>query len=284
MATLIACLLTGSVLFGQTPQGVLWKVSNTEGHYLYLAGSLPFSEPTDSLPSGYLKAYKTVDRIGFAFHPDSLLAEYQFLFMENGFYEADDHLEHHLDPKFFKKLEHRFSTLHKPLGHHPRMKPWLLALSFDQPEIEAAGFRIETLSDHFYRKAQMENKPLISLRPTSSFQLLMANLPEGDQLDYLKYRVRGSKKRVKDLPKIYAYWKTGKAERLAKHTHSFLKKFSPSLYETYITTKNRNWISELKEITVQEKSAFILFPVVHLVGENSIIALLEAEGFCVERL
>jgi uncharacterized protein YbaP (TraB family) len=59
----------------------------------------------------------------------------------------------------------------------------------------------------------------------------------------------------------------------------------PALYQSLVVERNRNWAEQLSAMaTGSNHSALVVVGTLHLVGDDSLVALLRKRGFTVSRL
>jgi len=58
----------------------------------------------------------------------------------------------------------------------------------------------------------------------------------------------------------------------------------PGLYESLVTKRNQSWVPALERMLADGRRHLVVVGALHLVGDDSVIELLEARGHDVERL
>ena len=82
-----------------------------------------------------------------------------------------------------------------------------------------------------------------------------------------------------DLPhKLLSAWSSGNVELLARLIDGRFDG-APALKSRLLIERNRRWIARIKEMIASDETHFVTVGVGHLVGEDSIVTLLRAEGF-----
>jgi len=258
----------------------LWEIKGEGKGKIYIAASLPvFHKDSFAIQEAYNKVLAEASCIGFERNPDSLRAEYQLLFMENGFFETDDHLEDNLSPKTFKKLDKRLTELNKPLGHHARMKPWLLALTLQKLEVQAAGYDEEGMDRYFYDQASKEGKSIFSLNSKKSLQKELAEMPLKKQETYLKRQLKKSVKNVGSYRKIGKAWNDGKLNQTGKYVRQLDRQFSKSAQ-----LETRELKPKIHELLKKEETLLLLLSPAYLSEKNSLLNQLKKDKTLMIRL
>lgn len=261
---------------------LIWKFKTEKNNLVYIAGSLAFSNEKSEIPTKFQKAFDQADWIIFDENPDKLKYEFQRLYVEKGFYPAEESLEQDISQEFYVELEKRMEELNIPLGHMPRGKAWLVAHSFSQAEISLAGFQNTTLKDYFLQQAQISDKKVCSLQQIVSVPHILSNLNLDQQIDFLKYRLEISELRTEQIPFLYEAWKKGDLKELNKLYHKENQDLPKQFEEIF--TKNTPDISELmKLIRSTDQNIFILMDSQHFLGEESVLESFEEFGVELER-
>lgn len=82
---------------------------------------------------------------------------------------------------------------------------------------------------------------------------------------------------------ILGAWASGDIDTVGESLNASLSK-TPEVMETAIHQRNRNWIPAIEDMLRTEKTYFIAVGAGHMAGDQSVIALLEAQGYEVRRL
>lgn len=169
-----------------------------------------------------------------------------------------------------------------PMMALDRMKPWLVAMTLMVPELQRAGFDpARGLDKHFYDKAKADKRPVKGLETVVDQLDRMNGLSMPVQVEMLKTYLDDAEAQVAALEAIVRSWRTGDVETLERVLLKELKE-SPEVYERMLVERNRNWIPA---ISACEAAAPCLVVVggAHLLGPDSVVALLAKAGFSVEQ-
>lgn len=78
---------------------------------------------------------------------------------------------------------------------------------------------------------------------------------------------------------LLSAWKKGNHKKLAQVISFGLKKHYPNLYKRIISERNRHWIKTIEKQKEKNHNVLIIVRAGHLVGEDSILELLKAQGY-----
>jgi len=175
-------------------------------------------------------------------------------------------------------------------GSVAQLRPWLVATMLAMAEYAAQGYRADLSVDaHLAELARASKVPVMALETPSSQMSLFARLSETEQLRFLEESVTliESGKQRAEVRQIVDAWRTADrrvfdeiADRAAKDTTlagKFVKK-------VLLDERNVGIADKLAALLKREDKAVAAIGVLHLVGTNSVPALLGARGLTVERV
>lgn len=164
-------------------------------------------------------------------------------------------------------------------------RPWYAALTISQGAIERAGFdaasgvdrRIEAL----FRARNIEPKGLETAEEQIS---VFAGMNPDQELRYLRETMEEYRNAPTELDRMVDQWASADIAGLEELFVSELKTSEPDLYAALLTNRNANWIAKIDGILAGKGVSFMAVGAGHLVGPDSVIALLNAKGIKTERL
>jgi uncharacterized protein YbaP (TraB family) len=77
-------------------------------------------------------------------------------------------------------------------------------------------------------------------------------------------------------------WARGDTAELEKLLLASMKS-SPELYKRMLVDRNANWVAGVETCIAQKTSCFVVVGAAHLVGEDSLVAMLQKKGYKVEQ-
>jgi uncharacterized protein YbaP (TraB family) len=109
-----------------------------------------------------------------------------------------------------------------------------------------------------------------------------ADMPIKDQLDSLKETLSDIEKDPGAFDRLAAAWADGDVRTLDEEAVEKLRREAPGAYRTLVVERNRRWADRIAQLLRDDKRIFIVVGVGHLVGPDSVPALLRARGIRVE--
>lgn len=127
------------------------------------------------------------------------------------------------------------------------------------------------------------DRPVRELEGLRGQLAIFDRLPEAGQRAMLAAIVRDSADTRKDPARLQRAWAAGDADTIEASTREgFLA--DPSLREALLTARNRRWATAIAPLLAQPARPLIAVGAAHLVGDEGLVSLLQAQGYTVQRL
>jgi uncharacterized protein len=164
------------------------------------------------------------------------------------------------------------------------VKPWLAALTVTQLRLMQMGFSPEFgIEVQLTGRATRDAKPISGLETTEEQLAVFAGLPDGEQAELLLQSLADAVSLEEDVALILSAWLAGDLERMERELLDSVRA-APSLYEAVVVERNRNWIEPIEALLARPGTHLVVVGALHLVGEDSVVAMLEARGHSLKRL
>lgn len=164
------------------------------------------------------------------------------------------------------------------------MKPWLASLTLSQLYLVKQGFEptqgVEAVLLQELRAKGARTESLETAEQQFSF---FDNLSEEIQIALLETSLEDLKNNPDRAQDMLNRWATGDTEALAALLNESLADY-PEAYDALLVARNRAWIPQLAELMANGDPVFAAVGAGHLVGPDSVVDLLKAEGYTVTRL
>lgn len=273
-------------LAAQAPaRNFLWKVTAAEGPPSYLMGSLhvltagyyPLSAPIEAAfaASRILITEADIDQIN---DPSVLMR-----LLGKALLPENQTLDHVIAPALYKRVMAQAEGAGLPAAALQRMKPWMAAMALTAPALRAAGFKAEHGVDrHFYDRAKQAGYERRALE-TVDFQFdRMDQMSLADQEALLRSTVEDLDTQTNNVDRMAEAWVKGETGQIEQLTLTAMKT-SPELYKRMLVDRNADWVPAVERCLVQKATCFVVVGAAHLVGEDSLVAMLRKKGYTVEQ-
>jgi uncharacterized protein YbaP (TraB family) len=277
---LIVLLLSSQALAEQLP---VWEIAGTSNRVM-LMGSIHFLRASDyPLPAGMNAAYEHADQLYMEIDMDALdpLAS-QGVLMSMG--TSDRPLSESLSADAYAEASRRATDLGVPLTLFEQFEPWFAALSITQLRMMQLGFDpswgVET---QFMSKARTDGKTISGLETLEQQLGFLDQLDASTQEQFLLQSLEDAEKIEQQVDSIVSAWRSGDAVALEALMLEDLNA-APKLADALLVQRNRNWISQIMRLLDQPDNYLVIVGAMHLVGPDSVVAMLEERGVDVIQL
>jgi uncharacterized protein YbaP (TraB family) len=164
-----------------------------------------------------------------------------------------------------------------------RFKPWFCALTLGVMEIQRLGFDpAYGIDTHFHNKAKSDGKEIMGLE-SPEYQIdLFATMDDKDQEALLRQTLEELEVVGAMATEMVEAWKNGDVNKLDAIMKLSFKDY-PDMYDRFVVTRNRNWVSIIDALAGQNKNVLVVVGAAHLVGKDSVLNLLKAKGYKIEQ-
>ncbi len=160
-----------------------------------------------------------------------------------------------------------------------RFAPWLVATTLLQLELAKRGFSAELgIEQVLARRAAADDKPIQGLETTAQQLELLAGMPMPMQKRFLVMTLDESAELDREIGELVRAWKTGDTEALAGLLSDEFDEF-PDLYRRLTVDRNRAWVGRLADLLDDRDDYLVVVGALHLVGDDSVVDLLEQQGY-----
>lgn len=258
----------------------LWELER-DGNRIHLLGSVHFLRASDyPLPDSIMAAFDAADIVVFEIDlsrldPLTTQATLQRIAVD----QRGQDLEDHLGARNFRNAQALAADIDIDLSSLRPYEPWFAALQITQLRMGQLGFDgtwgIET---QFTLKAAMEGKEISGLETLEDQFDALDSLPAAAQSEFLMQTLEDAAEIEDGLDRIISAWRAGDTATLEEELLAGLAD-QPELYERILIDRNRNWSRQIIEMTRSRKNHLVVVGALHLVGDDSVIRMLEKAGY-----
>jgi uncharacterized protein len=270
-------------------RGALFKVTGN-GHSMYLFGTIHVGQPEFyPLEARIVAAVNGASKLALEVDPDSDPAGVEQARRKYGLY-PDGVASDEMTPVLRERTRHALAKAGIDADAMAHVRPWLVATVLAIAEYSAQGYRTDlSVESHLIGLAKASKVPVVSLETVTAQLSLFDRLSEAEQLRFLEESVTliESGRQRAEVRQIVEAWRTADrrifdeiAARAAADTTlsgRFVKK-------VLLDERNIGLANKLALMLKQDNNVVAAIGVLHLVGSNSVPALLSARGLSVERV
>ncbi len=181
-----------------------------------------------------------------------------------------------------------FDTMVQSLGVPPAafepMKPWFAAINVAVIYFQTQGFQPgQGVEMVLLASLRESGKPTAELETFEQQLKFFDDLSEDVAVAMLRSQITDMRENPDLARELLNAWKDGDSEGLNTLLYDSMAEF-PEVYESLIVKRNKAWIPQIEGMMDEGKKPFVAVGAGHLVGPDSVNALLEDKGYTVERL
>ncbi len=281
--TLVGLLLL-ALPAGAADVGTLWRLRDGAGT-VYLAGSLhQLRRDRAALPPSYGQAYGEAERLVMeldmdAISPDSLAGE----LMGRAIDPQGRSLRDTLTAASWRALQPRLADLGLPEAAIDHFEPWAVALLLASTEFLQRGYSPDSgVEGQLQARAAADRKPIDGLETPAQQLELLDGLPRADQLELVEVTLKELDGLGPRLDALEGAWRAGDLSRLDALLLGDYRQ-RPDLYQRLVVRRNAAWVARVKEFLRRPDDTLVVVGLMHLLGEQGLIALLRKQGLKPER-
>jgi len=268
-------------------QPAMWTVKDADST-IYLFGTVHLLKPETEWKTEKLKAaIAEAEQLWLELpttNSEALAAEMMPLITQFGLAPATP-LSSSLTPEEMKTLDEAAKLAGMTGAQLNAFRPWFAALTITTSAVTRAGYdpasgvdsRIEVLF------AERGIKPKGFETPEQQIKVF-ADMSREEELAYLRQIIEEYENAAEVLARMVDQWSRGDLVGLEASLVADMREASPELYEDLLPKRNANWAVQIEDMLKGKGVIFIAVGAGHLIGEDSVQALLKAKGIEAERV
>lgn len=276
---LLVCLLND----GARADPAAWQVENAAGGRLWLFGSVHYLREQDHpLPTVVDELYGMADAIVMELDMDDIdPLQIQTLFLNSAMIPGGKQLQDVIDNETYRAAQARAKALGVDLSLLSNFEPWLIAMTLLDLGMAQLGFRPELgIERYVQNRAAADGKSIHGLETLDMQISIFDALDEQAQESLLLQTLQELEDAETAMNELVGAWRDGRLDELSRSLMSEFDEF-PGLYDRLVVERNSNWIAQIETLLNSRDSHLVVVGALHLVGADSVIELLKAEGYSV---
>jgi uncharacterized protein YbaP (TraB family) len=268
----------------QADNPALWQVSGAKGK-VYFFGSFHLLPPdvqwrTPTLQRALEEARAIVFEVDVAGAQDAQIM--QPLLLKYGMLPAGHSLQAMLPPKLNAEFEGLANELRVPPAQLGPMRPWLAALLLAVQFMASQGYDPKMgVEPQLAAWAKENRKQQLALESTESQFRMFADLTREEEIQFFAVSIRQIRETPRMLDDILAAYRKGDLVALEKTLNAGLDEM-PTLRKRVLAERHRQWLPQIEKMMADGRTHVVVVGAAHLVGPDSVIAMLRARGHKVQ--
>jgi uncharacterized protein YbaP (TraB family) len=268
-------------------QPALWAVKDADST-LYILGTVHLLKPetvwhTDKLDAAMAEATElwlelpTTDQAALAGEMIPLVTQYGL--------SPGNPLSNQLTPEEMKTLDEAAKLAGLSGAQLNVFRPWFAALTISNAAMTRAGYDpmsgVDSKVEAAFKARDIKPKGLET--PELQIKVFAGMQPE-QELRYLRETIEEYENASTELDKMVAQWAAADLAGMEDMFVTEMKTEEPDLYAALLTDRNANWVTQIEGILAGKGVSFMAVGAGHMIGPESVIAMLEAKGIKAERV
>jgi uncharacterized protein YbaP (TraB family) len=164
-----------------------------------------------------------------------------------------------------------------------KARPWLAAVQLSVAFVVSQGQAADAGVEHVLEAEAERSGKTRHYFETSEQQLkFFANLPPDVEIGFLRATLKEILQNSEDTDAMTKAWARGDTKTLAGYLDEMTKEAGPEIYAALIRDRNKAWAEEIDTMMKGKGKVFVAVGAAHLLGPDSVPALLRAKGYKVE--
>jgi hypothetical protein len=201
----------------------------------------------------------------------------------HGILPAGESLADRVDAETMTRLNRVAGALELDAQQFTRMRPWLAAMQVSLAFALHDGHSVDAgVEQVLMREAAAQAKPVSYLETSEQQIMALAGLAPAQEARFLTMSLQQIEEEPDALDAIDAAWASGDTEALLGLTEPSMRETGAGFYAALITERNAAWTEVLEARLDAPGEVFVAVGAAHLIGEDSVVAMLRARGYEVE--
>jgi len=271
------------VAFSAHADTSVWKISK-QGQHLFIGGTAHVLSAEDyPLPEEFEQAYAASKKLVFEVDIEQMAdPQARAAFAPMLVYDKGD-LSTRLEPETLDRLKQYLASRNIPLATILPLKAGMASILLTIGEMSRIGMSTRGVDEYFNARREKDHKPVAALESVEQQIQMLANLGKGYEDDLINETLE-SFECVDDLVNaIKTAWRRGDRAGLRNSGLADMQR-NPEMYQTMLVQRNHAWLPHIERFLDTDEVEFVLVGVLHLVGDDGLLTLLQQRGYEVEQL
>ncbi len=262
----------------------LWRVSDADSS-IWLFGSVHLLKPgTDWRTQLFDDLLVTVDKVYFEADVGAeSQAQIAPLTFEVGYYRDGTLLSQRLDDETMAQLREVASAFDLPVPLLLIMRPWMVATTLSVLGLTEDDYDPQ-LGVELVLGAEVEKARSFYLETPEEQIMMLSGGDESEEISMLKATLDSMDTMSADIERMVDAWLAGTPEQLGEEFMAQMGGYDESFVTRLIDERNANWAEQIEQMLEKNEEALLVVGAAHLIGDVSVVKMLEDKGFTSERV
>ena len=282
-----AVVATSAFVTPALAQPAFWVVKDADST-IYLLGTVHLLKPetvwkTDKLLAAMNEAKQLWLELPTT-DPQAMAPEMMQLVVKYGMSPGVP-LSRDLTPDEMKTLDQAAQVAGLTASQLNVFRPWFAALTISNAAMVRAGYDpssgVDMNVEAIFKADGIKPNGLENAEQQIK---VFASMTREQELEYLRTTMEEYEKASTELDQMVEQWSHGDLAGLEQMFVTDMKTETPDLYEALLLNRNANWVVQIQEMLKGKGVIFIAVGAGHLIGPDSVLAMLKAKGIASERV
>jgi uncharacterized protein YbaP (TraB family) len=217
-------------------------------------------------------------------NPEAMQGEMLALVAKYGLSPATP-LSGDLSPEEIKTLDEAAKLAGLSASQLNVFRPWFAALTISTAAMTRAGYDpasgVDSRIEALFRARNVTPKGLESAEQQIK---VFAGMTREQELEYLRQTIEEYEDAPTELDEMVAQWASGDIAGMENMFVTEMKAEEPELYQALLVNRNANWAVKIEDMLKGSGVTFIAVGAGHLIGPDSVLAMLKEKGVASQRL
>jgi uncharacterized protein YbaP (TraB family) len=283
----LACLAMAAGALPAAAQPAFWVIKDADST-IYLLGTIHVLRPDTVWRGAKLDAaMKEAEELWLELpsaDPASMQADMLRMVQKHGL-APQLPLSKDLTPEEMQTLDEAAALAGLSASQLNVYRPWFAALTISNATIEHAGYDTESGVDRKVETVFGAREIAPKGFKTVEEQMgVFARMGRKQELAFLRETLEEYKNASVELDQMVSRWAAGDIDNLEKLLVEKMKDENLDIYQVIIVDRNASWADRIAEMLKGKGTVFIAVGAMHLIGPDSVLAMLKAKDIASERV
>ena len=166
------------------------------------------------------------------------------------------------------------------------MQPWFVSATLEMVPMLKDGYDPASGIDmKLLAESKQEQKPVKGFETMDDQLHMMADVPQPEQVAMLHEQLAEMDKAAADMNTIVGAWEHGDVDKIASINNAEMAVKHPAEYKRMVVDRNARWATTLDGLLKDPSTGtvFVVVGAAHLAGPDSVLKMLEKDGYKVVR-